>query len=57
MNRRCELTINANIDKVAKVANDPKTFFKIMKNIESTTLVDTMGHHQIVLVRGGKLNP
>ena len=45
------------MEKVAKFVNDPKTFFKILKNVESATLLETVGTNQIILVKGGKLVP
>ena len=41
--RRVDLIINAPVEKVAKIANDVKTTFKIMKTVESVNVIETIG--------------
>jgi len=54
--RRADFTINAPIEKVVSIANNIKTFHKIMKNVESVTEVETIGGISVYITRGIKLN-
>ncbi len=51
ISRRCDFTINAPIEKITKIANDPKHFYKIMHLVDNCTLISTHGDSSIFIVK------
>jgi len=50
--RRCDFTINASVEKITKLASDIKHFYKVMKIVDTCTLISTHGDSSIFLVKG-----